>query len=151
MCVRTFQGGPYALHTSHVMSTRHPAPDRIRLSEALAHLRPIMSRSSFYGSVSRPGPRWTLIGYLDLRNGPPITLDRKRFFRWLRKLVGGPATGRQRGSERLGERACPTAPHSSSNYGEALAALCRAIEAGHITRDAFKRAVADLDGSTSVT
>ena len=63
-------------------------PSRIRLSEALEHLKPLMKKSKFYGTRAHPGPRRLLVVALDIREGPPITLDRKKFFDWMNELTG---------------------------------------------------------------
>lgn len=127
------------------MPRKNLAPERIRLSEALIHLQPIMSRSTFYGSGAEPGPRWTMVAELDIREGPPINMDRTRFFRWLRRLRGEPASSRQPRSERLGERAAPARFGYDGRYGLHLAALCRALETGKISEEMFQRSVRDLE------
>jgi hypothetical protein len=127
------------------MPKRTVIPDRISLSTALEHLRPFMSRSKFYGAPASPGPRWTMIDELDLCAGPPMTLDRPRFFRWLRHLQGSPARLTHTNARKLGRYSLSdTAAEISGSFGERMAALCRAHEAGHISEATFQRAVRDL-------
>src|SRR5690606_13583667 len=102
---------------------------RISLSEALTLLKPVMSKSSFYGSADNPGPRYTHIHALDIREGRRITLDRRKFLRWLDRIVGPPATSRSVRAARLnGHR-------KNGNLSEppSIAALCQALKEGAIT------------------
>jgi hypothetical protein len=122
------------------------AADRIRLADAFVHLKPLMSRATFYGSQSNPGPRWTMIAQLDIREGPPINMDRRRFNAWLRRLQGGPATDRQPVSKRLNGEPASTCGGAYQSYGDQVAVLCRALEAGRISESVFERAMRDVEG-----
>lgn len=117
--------------------------DRISLSEIVATIKPLMSKSTFYGTKQNPGPRWTEIERLDLRSGPHgITADRQRFERWYREIQGELASTAHAIAARLGARARRTA--SVGTYGEQLAALCSALDHGAITRQQFDHALATL-------
>jgi hypothetical protein len=117
----------------------------MRVSEALRQLTPYMSRSSFYGTSKDPGPRWTMIDQLDIRDtGTHLTLDRGRFERWLRTLVGERATAANDRAGRLGSAGARKAPNS---YGEAIATVLRAHEKGLLTKLELERALTDLNRS----
>lgn len=73
---------------------------RISWREAKRYLQPFMSKSTWYGTRERPGPRWTMVERLDIREGPPLTMDRDRFFAWLRELAGDLAYEPQDGVHR---------------------------------------------------
>jgi hypothetical protein len=119
-------------------------PRRISLAEALEHLRPLgIGKSTFYGSSSHPGPRWTLVAELDIREGSAITLDRGKFFAWLRKLTGERARQSSERAFRLGGH-LRTTPATENSFGELLSALCLALEAGQISDAEFQRAKQDL-------
>lgn len=129
------------------MSKSNHIPARIRLSEALEHLSPVMSRSSFYGTSRNPGPRWTHIERLDIREGPPITLDRRAFLAWLDELAGALARGRNPNANRLGDytRSDASDIDDSLDYVGQLLMLVRALESGRISQEQFDRAVRDLN------
>lgn len=121
-------------------------PERIGITEALVHLAPFrIKRSTFYGSSREPGPRWTMIDELDICDGPPITMDRRRFYRWIKTLKGKRAIERSANAGRLGENAMPAI--ATESYGDHLSVLCSALAAGMITQEQFDRAVADLDST----
>lgn len=122
-------------------------PRRISLSDALKELKPLMSKSAFYGDkkAGKPGPRWTMVDKLQIRTGRNgLTLDRRRFERWLSTLEGEPAHEAHPNSSRLGH-------YSNSNesgapsYGASVGALYRALEAGAINREQFDRALASIE------
>jgi len=124
-----------------------PLPKRIRASDALRQLAPYMSRSRFYGTAINPGPRWTMVDQLDIRDsGSHLTVDRGRFERWLRELAGDRATAANGRAERLGEAAARKPPES---YGEGVALVLRAREDGLMSRDETERALRDLRGIAS--
>lgn len=127
------------------MSKERIVPDRIRLSEALERLEPFMSKSNFYGTSSRPGPRWTMVSQLDIRKGPPITLDRRRFYAWLETLRGELAVDQHPNAMHLGDHARRATDPDEDGYADRLVVLCRALDAGRISRSQFERAVADLE------
>lgn len=81
------------------MSKPKPVPRRIAVSEALAHLKPFMSRSTFYNKET--GPRWLMVDELDIRLGPPLNMDRKLFSKWLTSLEGDRANGPAPMADRL--------------------------------------------------
>ena len=117
-------------------------PDRISLTEIVKTIKPVMSKSTFYGSQQNPGPRWTEIEHLDIRCGRRITADRRRFERWYREIQGDLASTPHEIAARLGGRG-RRAPHQGT-YGEQLAALCSALERGAISRQQFDHAMATL-------
>lgn len=122
--------------------TRIPE-DRISLSEVVGTIKPLMSKSTFYGSKKDPGPRWTEIERLDLRSGPyGVTADRQRFERWYREIQGELASTPHAIAARLGDHARRTP--SEATYGEQVAALCSALDHGAITRQQFDHALATL-------
>jgi len=126
--------------------TNESLPERIRVSEAIRLLKPYMSRSAFYGTATNPGPRWTMVDQLDIRDSRShLTLDRRGFERWLRELVGDRATAAHRRVERLGEAAARKRPES---YGEAVALVLRAREEGVLSREEAERALRDLRGNS---
>jgi len=122
---------------------RKTSLDRISQAEALQRLKPIMSKSSFYGTVGKPGPRWTEIDRLDIREGPPVTLDRARFEKWFETLMGAPAMSRSNCYRRFGANSEMEAGPRAT-YGSQLVELLRALQAGIIDRDQFDQAAADL-------
>lgn len=86
-----------------------------------------------------------MIDELDIRDGPPITMDRKKFSRWLETLKGKRAIKRSTNAERLGTRAIPA--RATVSYGNRLSVLCSALASGKISQEQFDRAVGDLDNS----
>jgi hypothetical protein len=118
-------------------------PDRISLSEVVRTIKPLMSRSTFYGSPEDRGPRWTEVDRLEIRSGRyGVTADRKRFERWYRELQGDLATSPHATAARLGGNARRVA--TEETYGQQLAALCAALQKEVITQDQFERALATL-------
>ena len=118
--------------------------ERISLSEIVTTIRPLMSKSTFYGTKQNPGPRWTEVAKLDIRSGRHgITADRQRFTRWYRELQGQLATAAHPKSARLGDRA----RSSADTFREELVLLCAGLAAGRITEDDFDRAVVTLRSS----
>lgn len=118
-------------------------PDRISLADIVKTIKPVMSRSTFYGSKENRGARWTEIQVLDLRRGRyGITADRQSFERWYREIQGELASTPHEAATRLGGHA-RRAP-SQATYGVQLAALCSALEQGAITRQQFDHAMATL-------
>jgi hypothetical protein len=86
-----------------------------------------------------------MIDELDLCAGPLTTLDRRRFFRWLTQLQGSPARQTHTNARKLGWYSLSdTAAEIPGRFGDRMAALCRAHEAGHISEATFLRAVRDL-------
>lgn len=125
-------------------------PRRIPLGEALDELDPLMSRSKFYGqkSAGKPGPRWTMVEQLQIRSGRNgLTLDRRRFERWLKTLQGELAHDAHPNSARFGKHAASSGQERS--YGEQLAHLCHALESEAISRQQFDRAVASLEAGAA--
>jgi hypothetical protein len=121
----------------------HIPPDRISLAEIVRTIKPLMSKSTFYGTRKNRGPRWTEIERLDLRGGPyGVTGERQRFERWYREIQGALASTPHAIAVRLGDHA-KRIP-SDTTYGEQLAALCSALELGVITKRQFDYALATL-------
>jgi hypothetical protein len=116
--------------------------DRIRLSVALKHLTPFMSRSTFYA-----GPRWSMIEELDIREGPPLTLSQVKFTRWLKTLAGNLAVGRQAVSGRLGVHAQLLSVPGQDAYAVAIRALMQSLESGELDAEQFRRGVEALHGA----
>lgn len=78
-------------------------PDRISLADIVKTIKPVMSRSTFYGSKDNRGARWTEIQRLDLRRGHyGITADRQSFERWYRTIQGELASTPHEVATRLG-------------------------------------------------
>lgn len=142
-------GGPECapaslLIPSHSMKKSPVTADRIGLSEALIDLEPFMGKSTFYGSAAIPGPRWTMVERLEIRCGKRVTLDRAKFFRWLKELSGELAVNRHSSSRRLGmsqNRKVDT----RRSYGSAVLELCQALNDEKITREQFDQALINLD------
>lgn len=122
----------------------NPDASRIRLKEALRRLAPYMKKSSFYGTTSNPGPRWTMaqrLGIRESRSG--ITLDAEAFYKWLAELAGPLATRPHPVSYRLvgGQRSA----NMPQSYGDKVAVLCAARERGCLSEERFRRALEALD------
>jgi len=83
-----------------------------------------------------------MIDELDIRFGRVISLDRRKFFSWLKHLQGAPARTASKPSHRL--PANHLTASDSAHFGHQLAALAAAVAAGHITEDEFQRAKAQL-------
>jgi hypothetical protein len=123
------------------MPAPHVISDRICIAEALHHLKPFrIGRSSFYGTPDRPGARWTLIEELDIREGRTLTMDRKRFNRWLRCLSGEPATRRSDRVNRLGLEDGHRPPAADAPQKE-LEALLEHLIAAAATDADFRAAI----------
>jgi hypothetical protein len=119
--------------------------ERIALSEMLTRIRPLMSRSAFYGSRSAPGPRWTLQDKLDIRIGSAaITANRNKFEAWFSVIQGSIATGAHPNAQRLGLHAVPAPTRSDESYGVRLAVLCEALAQQRISQEQFDAAVESL-------
>lgn len=119
-------------------------PDRIRLSEIVQTIKPLMGKSSFYGSREKPGPRWTDVERLDIRvSRKGVTADRERFERWYRELQGGLGYEPHPTAARLSRARRRPAP-TETTYGEQMAALCAALDNGAISREQFDGAIATL-------
>lgn len=80
---------------------------------------------------------------VDIRERSAITLDRGRFFSWIRTLTGERARQSSGRAAQLGDHPRSTPPIESS-FGELLSGLCVAFQAGQISDAEFQRAKQDL-------
>lgn len=124
-------------------------PPYIPLEEAIRLMTGVVSRSAFF-SHYRQDPQ--IISRLDIRRDPKrrrsTTCDRQAVLEWLEELRSEhhPATAPDPNAGNLGSHADRRGT-SPGSYGDALAALCRALEEGLIRREQFARAVTDLESA----
>lgn len=111
----------------------------------------VVSRSVFF-SRHRHDPE--IISRLDIRRDPArrrsTTCNRQAVLDWIDELRSkhDPATSRDSNACNLGAHS-ETRGQAPRRYGDALAAICRALEEGLITKEQFVRAVADLESEAA--
>ena len=125
--------------------------ERVTVAQALEYWN--RSKSWFHGESARRGWRWTRSEELDLRSGPPMTMDRRAVIRLKRELTGAPVKDRHPNAEHLGGYSQPETISSAdipvnhappADYVHQLTLLIKLLESGVITESQFRLVRAEL-------
>jgi len=124
-------------------------PVYISLADAIRLMDGVVSRSEFFERYRHDE---AIIRRLDIRRNPEkarsLSCNRSAVLVWIEELRSGHerALAPDPNAANLGKHARRRAIRADDSFGEQLAALCRAREAGRISETEFQRAKRDLAG-----